>query len=199
MLFYTGKCTGNVIFRLRKVLPSDSSGKFMSPLTHKVLREVIGEPMYHLWIYFFGLALLVQPFKKWKASSNSLIAETIYWEVLGGKPTCMCEQRSLIHTNTGHKSNEREREREELEFVRREVSFLSPQVDKWLWPKCHAWLKHTITLKMFKYLTFSPPSFHAKMCVRERDCTPTNPNFQEGVFYLSNNEKKKKSNNIQSN
>ena len=45
-------------------------------------------------------------------SSISLIAEKIYWELLGGKPTYMCEQRSLTHRNTGHNSNDRERKRE---------------------------------------------------------------------------------------
>ena len=95
---------------------------------------------------FFGLALLVQPVKKWKASSISLIAEKIYWELLGGKPTCMCEQRSLTHRNTGHNSNDRERKREG-NWSLWSVSFLSPQADKWVWPKRHAWLKHTITLK----------------------------------------------------
>ena len=40
--------------------------------------------------------------------SISLIAEKIYWELLGGKPTYICEQRSLTHRNTRHNSNDRE-------------------------------------------------------------------------------------------
>ena len=198
MLFYTGKCTGNVIFRLRKVLPSDSSGKFMSPLTRKVLREVIGEPMYHLWIYFFGLALLVQPFKKWKASSNSLIAETIYWEVLGGKPTCMCEQRSLIHTNTGHKSNERERESNWSSFEERCLSCLHKWTSDFGLNAMHDW-NIPSPLKSSNILHFLHPHFMLK-CVCEREIARPPTQISKRVSFICRTMKrKKKSNNIQSN
>ena len=122
---------------------------------------------------FFGLALLVQLVKKWKASSISLIVEKIYWELLGGKPTCMCEQRSLTHRNTGHNSNDKERKRERNWNLWR-VSFLSPQADKWVWPKCHAWLKHTITLKkkfQISYIFFTLISCQ-NVCEKREIATP---------------------------
>ena len=36
-----------------------------------------------------------------------------------------------------------------MSSVRRELSFLSPQADKWLWPNCHAWLKHYSSMHIY--------------------------------------------------
>ena len=73
-------------------------------------------------------------------SSISLIAKKIYWELLGGKPTCICEQRSPTHRNTGHNSNDRERKRERNWSLWREcLSCLHKQTSEFGLNAMHGW------------------------------------------------------------
>ena len=111
-------------------------------------------------------------------SSISLITEKIYWELLGGKPTCICEQRSLTHRNTGHNSNDRERKRERNWSLWREcLSCLHKQTSEFGLNAMNGWNIPSPLKKSFKYLTFSSPSFYAKLCVRKERLQHHQPNF----------------------
>ena len=66
---------------------------------------------------------------------HSLTLMEKFWVIVGGKPPCLyleTTEKSHIHTEEG----ERERERGAATRVRvgRELSFLSPQSDKRVWP-----------------------------------------------------------------
>ena len=90
----------------------------------------------------------------------------------------MCEQRSLTHTNTGHNSNDRERKRERNWSLWREcLSCLRKQTSDFGLNAMNGWNIPSPLKKSFKYLTFSSPSFYAKMCVRKERLQHHQPKF----------------------